>query len=544
MKKRMIALCAAVMIFFNLANTVLAFYADVQPGNKYYTAIKSLYDKGMLPEYSDNLFHPDAGVKTKDLYELIVAYGKTDSIPSSVKPSSNVNKSLPKSSVLSTIFKILGIGTNYLFDKTKFTFKDIKTDSDNAAIAMRAGELGIIESNPELFKSAKRVTKAEVADYLYKINQYSEVPTLRIEFQSIPSGSSGSDGDFVNNSKFPILSDVWKNLKNDFYYKDQITNEKLVYGAIKGIAEATGDKYTSFQAPDEKNILNTLTLTEYEGVGMLIDTVKGNVTIVSPFKDSPAEKAGLKPNDIIKAINGEDITGQSAEIVATKIKGPASTTVKIKVLRSGEELEFNVIRAKVNYSSVQSKTIEKNGVKIGYITINTFADQTYDQFVKAAKDIKKESIAGFIIDLRNNPGGFMETAIKLVGLFTDEIKTAVELAYSSGTKEAYKTDGNGLLKGYKVVILINEGSASASEIMAGALHDYGIAKLIGAKTFGKGCVQKLLQYADGSKFKYTISKWLTPLGTDINEKGITPDKIVENPDSGEDAQYQAALAEF
>lgn len=541
----MIALCAAIMIFLNLANTVLAFYTDVQPGNKYYTAIKSLYDKGMLPEYSDNLFHPDARVKTKDLYELILAYGKTDSIPSSVKQSSDTNKALPKNSVLSTIFKILGIGTNYLFDKTKFTFKDIKTDSDNAAIAMRAEELGIIESNPKLFKSAKRVTKAEVADYLYKIDQYSEdVPTLRIEFQSIPSGSSGSDGDFVTNSKFPILSDVWKNLKNDFYYKGDITDEKLVYGAIKGITEATGDKYTSFQAPDEKNILNTLTLTEYEGIGMLIDTIKGNVTVVSPFKDSPAEKAGLKPNDIIKAINGEDITGQTAEVAAIKIKGPAGTTVKIKVSRSGEELEFNVIRAKVNYSSVQSKTIEKNGVKIGYITINTFADQTYDQFVKAAKDIKKDNIAGFIIDLRNNPGGFMDTAIKLVGLFTDEIKTAVELAYANGTKEAYKTDGNGLLKGYKVVILINEGSASASEIMAGALHDYGIAKLIGAKTFGKGCVQKLLQYADGSKFKYTISKWLTPLGTDINEKGIAPDKIVENPESGEDAQYQAALAEF
>ena len=185
-----------------------------------------------------------------------------------------------------------------------------------------------------------------------------------------------------------------------------------------------------------------------------------------------------------------------------------------------------------------------NKKNIAYINVANFGDTTYQEFLEAAKQIVADkNIKGIILDLRNNPGGYIDVAVDMVGLFTDEVKTAVKLKFYDGDISEYKTTGNGLLSGYKTVILINEGSASASEIVAGAMKDYKLATLIGKKSFGKGSVQEVSTYDDGSLFKYTISYWLTPNNNSINKLGITPDKTVENLATG-DKQLDTALAQF
>ena len=283
--------------------------------------------------------------------------------------------------------------------------------------------------------------------------------------------------------------------------------------------------------------------SEYEGIGTVLEFIDGKVVVVSPIKNSPAEKAGIKPADIIKEVDGISVEGKTLEEVAAKIKGKAGTTVKITVQRDSETLTFEITRAKVSFNTVESEVKKWGNKKIGYIELITFGEKSYEEFLEAANTILKEKPDGFIIDLRNNPGGFVDTAINILSLFMTEKKNAVIFEYADSSKTEFKTDGNGLLKGYKIVVIINKGSASASEIVAGALKDYKIAKIIGETSFGKGSAQEVRTYKDKSIFKFTISKWLTPNGTDISKVGITPDKVVSNP-NGEDLQLQEALKEF
>ncbi|MFH1218799.1 MAG: S41 family peptidase, partial [Candidatus Peregrinibacteria bacterium] len=212
--------------------------------------------------------------------------------------------------------------------------------------------------------------------------------------------------------------------------------------------------------------------------------------------------------------------------------------------RNGHNLEFEVKRDFILYSSVQYQILQTNsGKNIGYIELWIFDENSTEEFTKAAEALVAEDVDGILIDLRNNPGGFMEDAINIISLFTATEKTATQLLFSDGSKEKFKTTGNGPLAEYETVVLINEGSASASEILAGALKDYGTAKLVGTTSFGKGTVQQLSEYRDGSIFKYTISKWLTPNGTDINKEGIKPDIKVTNTGST-DTQLKKALEQF
>ncbi|MBI4975335.1 S41 family peptidase [Candidatus Peregrinibacteria bacterium] len=505
------------IFFFQLVigiQSVSAFYSDIQTDYKYYTGIKTLYDKNKLPEFTDNQFHPDDKATTDDLNTLLKFYlGQETGNKSSKKP-------LSKLSALSTIFNTLGIQLDAKINTDTFLFKDIKPTSKNANIAAKSIELGIFEKDKNIFRAGKRITKGEAAYYLYKV-------------YSAPNPSNTTNDKYsqelINNPEFLKLVDVWKILKSDFLYKDKLNDKDLITEAIKGMVESAKDQYTIFEQPTEaKEFLKHLSDNIYEGVGMQVDLIDNSIRVVSPLDNSPAEKAGIKPNDIITEIDGTSVIGMTLDEVAAKIKGLAGTTVKIKVLRDKSEITFEMKREKITQKSIQYKTLDKNNKKIGYIKINTFGTNTYQDFMDAAKSILKESPRGFIIDLRNDPGGYMDTATLIAGLFTKDIKIALNLKSGNGTENKVMTDGNGLLSGYKIAVLINGGSASSSEILAGALKDYGVATLIGEKSFGKGTVQQLEEYQDGSIFKYTIQQWFTPNGTDINGKGISPDIIETN----------------
>lgn len=558
--------------------SAFAFYEDVPEDHEYYNSIKTLYDIGRLPEEPQNLFRPDDLLKKAELYKFVIAFAQTDLSaeialpfidttndadyvayiqtaldlgilePIGINPEFFPDQTVAKHSTLSKMFKILGVGTSFFFDKKAFTFSDLNPNSQTAVIAAKALDLGIVEKDkPEKFKMAKRIKRSEAADYLYRIYKYSpSITQIRPATITITlDNSSGIDSDITQNKTFATFLDIWESIQDKYLYKDQLDNDQLLYGAIQGMVGQLDDEYTVFQEPEKAlTLINSLS-GDYEGIGIIIEIINNNITIISPFKDSPAQKVGLKANDIIIKVDGESVVGASLDAVSGKIKGPAESSVKITVLRENQEKTFTVKREFILISTVTGEILYSGGKPIGYISILSFNEDTYEELANAANELLKDKPNGFIIDLRNNPGGYLDVAVNMLGLFTKDSKTAVTLKYGDGSEDIYKTNGNGLLADYEMVVLVNEGSASASEIMAGALQDYGTAKLIGTKTFGKGSVQELKQYDDNSLFKYTISKWLTPNGQEINGIGLTPDKIVESQNGDtDDEQLNAALAEF
>lgn len=580
MKKIVVSFLAGLILLVSQTTIAFAFYSDVPETSPYYNSIKTLYDLGQLPTETDNQFHPNDLLTKGDLYKLILSYGRADLATTVNLPYSDVSKDskyatfiqtaiddklikaptgkttfglttkVTKLNTLTTMFNSLGIGTNYLFAKKDFPFTDISADSDAAAVAKKAADLTILETSPDKFLRNKKITKGEAANYLYKIREVT--PTVTVTIRNLIGNddnnisTNSASNDFTNNQNFHTLMDVWSTLKSKFLYKDKLSDDQLVYGAIKGIVSEAKDKYTVFDPPSESGALMSKLSSTYEGIGIVIEMIDKNVTIIAPFHDSPAEKAGLQGQDIITKIDGQSIDGLSLEEVSAKIKGPAKSSVKITITRAGKEMEFTVIRDSITIKRVNTKVLSNNsGKTIDYISLADFGDGSDTEFTKAATDLIKNNPAGIIVDLRNNPGGYVDAAINIISLFTDQVKTAIKMEFVDKHTEETQTNGNGLLKNYKTVVLVNEGSASAAEIMAGALKDFGIATIVGKKTFGKGVAQELRTYKDGSIFKYTISNWLTPNGSSINGQGISPDVVVEkSTDPATDTQLNSALGQF
>jgi carboxyl-terminal processing protease len=577
MKKFLIKFLTGFTLLVLQTTSVFAFYADVPTTNQYYNSIKALYELGRLPVESDNNFHPDEILTKGELYKLIITDGmetfsENIDLPftdisndspyakyiqtaldnkiikaESEKSAFGINKKVTKLSTLTAMFTSLGIGTNYFFSKTDFPFTDISVTSDFAPLADKAAKLNIIDPiSPNQFLQNKRITKAEAADYLYKIKQNIQ-PSFTITLtKSGETGSISSSSDLTKNKNFSTLIDVWATLKNKFLYKDKITDDQLIYGAIKGMVDEAKDKYTVFYPVSEiDNPISDL-LQKFEGVGMVVELIGKEVTIQTPLPGSPAEKVGIQGKDIITKIDEKSVEGLTLDEVIKKIRGPAKSTVKITILRAGKEMKFTIVRDVITLKRVNTKILKTtSGKTIDYISLTNFGQDSAQEFATAAKDLIQNKPDGIILDLRNNPGGLVNAAIDIISLFTDQKKTALKMEYVDKTVEETKTNGNGLLKDYKVVILINEGAASASEIVAGALKDFGIATLVGKKSYGKGVVQAVQQYRDGSYFKYTEANWLTPNGTSINDKGLSPDVIVEKgTDPKVDAQLNSALSQF
>lgn len=517
-----------------------AFYEDVPQTHEHYGSIKALYELKKLPEAPK--FYPDEKLTNADLYKFLETFVDSE-LPTDDNFDSEKNP--PKHQVLKKIFYFLGIGTDVYFDKDNFYFLDLDKNSPLSPIAQIASEVGIVEKDAEqpYFRMSKRLTNAETADYLYKTYLYKNPEALTEKPNAINTITITETTE--DTRELGTFVDVWSTLKSYYLYKDELNEEEMVFDAIEGLLKTIPDDYTGFSEPSEAEEFFDSLENEFEGIGIMIEMVNEQVTIISPLADSPAQKAGLLPNDIITKVDDESIEGLNLDAVAKKIKGPAQTVVKITILREEKELTFEVTRKKISQEAVSSKIIKHEGKKIAYIKITTFGQDTAKELEKAGKELLLDNPKGLILDLRNNPGGYLNSAIDMVSLFLTEEEVAVKVKTANGFTEEYKTYGEGTLADQKIVILINKGSASASEILAGALQDYGIATLIGETSFGKGTVQNIKSYKDGSIFKYTMAKWLTPKDRDIDKIGLTPDKIVENvADIKEDKQLNTALAEF
>lgn len=344
------------------------------------------------------------------------------------------------------------------------------------------------------------------------------------------------------NLDYSSVEDVYDKLRVGF--DGQMTTQKLQDGLKEGLAQATGDPYTEyFNAADAKSFNDQLKGT-FSGIGAeLGKDANNNIIVISPLAGYPAEKAGLKAQDIIESVDGVTTAGLSVDEAVTKIRGKEGTKVTLKVIRNkNQELSIDITRAQIKIASVKSSILDGN---IGYLQITQFSDDTSDLARQAAQKFKDANVKGVILDLRYDPGGLLDAAVNVSSIWLDAKQVVLQEKRGGVVMHTYNANGNPILKGVKTVVLINEGSASASEITAGALRDNRVATLIGVKSFGKGSVQQLENFDDGSLLKVTIAHWFTPAGTGIDKKGIEPDKTVKNSDddvkNGTDTQKQAAI---
>ena len=334
----------------------------------------------------------------------------------------------------------------------------------------------------------------------------------------------------------------------DQYYLGEVDETKLKEGAIRGYIEGLEDPYTEYISKEEMEDYMADTMGNFVGIGiyMVNDTQTNRIMVLSPIKGSPAEKAGILPGDYIISINGEQYTGEQNSLAASKIKGEEGTTVTLEILRGEETLNFEIKRENVIVDPVEGKVIENN---IGYIQFSSFNENTAQDFKTRFEELQKSNITSLIIDLRNNGGGLVEQALQIAGYIADKDSVLLYEVDKNENEEIEKSEDDPIIN-MPIIILVNENTASSSEILAGALKDLGKAKIVGTTTYGKGVIQEVLTLPDGSGLKITTKKYLTPNKTEINEIGITPDEEVELPDTvenildvseEEDTQLQKAI---
>jgi carboxyl-terminal processing protease len=330
----------------------------------------------------------------------------------------------------------------------------------------------------------------------------------------------------VERSEFKSLYEAYDQL-NEKYYTD-LDSDVLVKGAINGMFDSIEDPYTDYQDVEEATSFNESLSSSFEGIGAEIQERNGYIMVVSPIKNSPAEKAGLLPQDLILSVDGESLKGMSANEAVLLIRGEKGTSVKLSVQR-GEDSEPFDISIKRDIIPIETVYGELDEDKIAHIQITTFSETTQDELTKLLADYETQGMKGVIIDVRQNPGGSLLTVIEIANLFLDEGKTILQVQGKTGEPEVYKAEGG---KKYDVplTVLIDEGSASASEILAAAIIENKRGEVIGVNSFGKGTVQTVETLRDGSNLKYTNAKWLTPKGNWINEKGVAPTVEVKYPE--------------
>lgn len=310
----------------------------------------------------------------------------------------------------------------------------------------------------------------------------------------------------------------------------------MVYGAIRGAVEGLGDPYTVYADPEENKEFFEGLDGVYEGIGAEIDILNGQLTIVAPLAGSPAETAGVKPGDVVTAIDGVTVSGLTMNDVLAKIKGPAGTVVNLTIQRADSApLVIPVTRKVIKRDSVETKI--EDGIAV--IRIFKFAGDTEAEFKKAVEKILTEGARGVVLDLRGNPGGYLDAGVAVANEFISS-GTIVEERFKTGVITPFEADGKGRLLNMPVVVMVNGGSASASEILAGALQDTKRAQVVGTQSFGKGSVQEVVSFPDGSSLRVTVAKWYTPNGRSISDGGITPDKVVEDNDPNKDLQLDTA----
>lgn len=332
-------------------------------------------------------------------------------------------------------------------------------------------------------------------------------------------------------------------LEKKYIHTEKLDNEKMAYGAVKGMVAALDDQFTEFMDPKETVDFNESLNSELEGIGAELTVRNAMLVVVSTVKESPAQKAGLLPDDIVMKIDGKEVNDMTLYDAINKIRGEKGTSVTLSILRKGKKDAFDVKidRARITVESVTSKEIEKG---IWQVAINEFSDDTKVEFNQIIDDIKQKNPKGIVLDLRYNGGGYLEGSVDILSAFIRGQQEVVAVEYrDSKENEKLKTSGNPQFPDLPLVVLINKGTASASEIVTAAIQDMKRGLIMGETSYGKGTVQEVDPLPDGSSLRFTIAHWNAPSGRNINEIGITPDREVKPEEGDQDKAYDRQLDE-
>ncbi|MDD5623326.1 MAG: S41 family peptidase [Candidatus Peribacteraceae bacterium] len=379
--------------------------------------------------------------------------------------------------------------------------------------------------------------------------EQQRVQDMVSELEFLYEGKTGS-GALVNDpekeANLALMWGVWRLLIQHYIAPEKLQVMPMIYGATAGLVSALDDPYTVFMTPKENSAFEQNLEGKLQGIGAELTLKDEHVVVVAPIKGSPAQTAGLLPGDIITKVNGEDITDQALSDVVQRIRGPKGTSITLEIIREteAEPLTFTIKREEITIPSVQSEIKKTGSGSVGYIALNQFGGETVRETERALDSFKDEDIKGIVLDLRFNGGGYLEGAVEIASLFLKQGKI-VTVQRRDGEPVHHYVNGRPAEPDLPLSIIINQGSASASEILAGALQDHKRATIVGMKSFGKGTVQEVFDLPGGSSLRVTVARWLTPLGKDLGAEGVHPDIVVdrtrEDTEADRDPQLQAAL---
>ena len=330
----------------------------------------------------------------------------------------------------------------------------------------------------------------------------------------------------AENVDFSLFWDAWKVIEDKFVNRSKLDAQKMVYGAINGMLHALGDPYTVFMPPEENKKFSEDMKGEFGGIGAEIGMRKDILTIIAPLEGSPAKAAGLLPQDKVLKVDGKSTDGMSIDEAINLIRGPKGEAVVLNIFRDGwkDAKDFKIIRDTIVIPVIKWQMKDN---KVAYIQLYHFSENSASEFKKVAQEAISAGAKSVVLDMRGNPGGYLESAVDIISWFVSDNQVVAIEDFGNGKKTEYKSVGYQKLMSYPAVLLVDAGSASASEIVAGALRDLRNIKLVGTKTFGKGSVQQVEQMRNGSSLKITVAKWLTPSGKSIMDEGLEPDEKVE-----------------
>lgn len=348
--------------------------------------------------------------------------------------------------------------------------------------------------------------------------------TAGITTIALTFGDEKVQPDLNDRSEFNKLYETFDTIESQYY--TDVDKETLVNGAINGMIDSLDDPYSDYMDIDEAENFHNVISSSFEGIGAEIQEKDSKIVIVSPIKGSPAEKAGLKPNDVVLSVDGKSLEGLSSTEAVAKIRGKKGTKVALMIQRGQEEpFKVSLTRDTIPIETVYAEMVDN---KIAKVHVTSFSDNTFEELTVALEEMQAKGMKGLVLDLRGNPGGIMEQAMQIASMFVPDGKAIFQIEDRNGNKQVVKSENKDVAE-FPVVVLVDEGSASASEIVAAAVKESAGIPIVGEKTFGKGTIQTAKDFNDGSNIKYTTGKWLTPNGTWIHKKGIEPDVKVALP---------------
>lgn len=366
----------------------------------------------------------------------------------------------------------------------------------------------------------------------YASHESAQMLAASEEIENLDEGIESLENQ--DNVSFSIFVETWNLFKTKYVDQNRIDPQKMLYGAIKGVVASAEDPYTFFLTPEENQESKDSLNGTFEGIGAQLGLRDNRVIVVAPLKNSPAIQAGLQGGDFIIAVDGESTEGKTLNEVVSVIRGERGTPVTLTVQRGEEELDIEIIRDSIQIESVELEyETDEEGNSVAHLKLNQFGDNTIQEWNAAINEIQNryesEQLQGMILDLRNNPGGYLDGSVYIASEFIPQGQIVVtQESTIEGNSKEYKSNRKGKLLDIPLVVMLNEGSASASEILAGALRDYDRTIIVGKKSFGKGSVQEALDLSGGAGLHVTVAKWILPDGKWIDGEGITPDIEVEN----------------